>query len=68
MGFLDRLLGNDHHRAATKYAGQESATDRAARQRRNAHRRAIPNAASKGQAWEDADRMAERQRRGPYRR
>ena len=68
MGFLDRLLGNDHERAQTKYAGRESATARAARQRRNAHRRAVPKAASAGQAWEDDDRTAERQRRGRYRR
>ena len=38
MGFLDRLLGNDHERAATKYAGQESASAAAARQRRENHR------------------------------
>ncbi|WP_326779698.1 hypothetical protein OG481_02050 [Streptomyces longwoodensis] len=51
---LDRLLGNDHARAATKYAGRESATDRAARKRREGHhRRGADRAAAKGQAWED---------------
>ncbi|SFY52075.1 hypothetical protein [Streptomyces sp. F-1] len=38
MGFLDRLLGNDHQRAAEKYAGRESASDQAARKRREKHR------------------------------
>lgn len=38
MSFLDRLLGNDRERAATRYAGRESATDRAARLRREKHR------------------------------
>ncbi|MEH0574331.1 hypothetical protein QBA54_07505 [Streptomyces sp. B21-108] len=66
MSFLDRLLGNDQQRAATKYAGHESATQQAARQRRTGHRRSILGAARQGQAWEDADRQQERQRRGPY--
>ncbi|MEH0650681.1 hypothetical protein QA995_14870 [Streptomyces scabiei] len=42
MGFREfaRSLapGNDHELAATQYAGQESATDRAARLRRESHR------------------------------
>lgn len=41
MGFLDRLFGNDHERAATRYAGQESASDRASRQRRQKHRERV---------------------------
>lgn len=32
------LPGNDHELAATQYAGRESATDRAARKRRENHR------------------------------
>ncbi|MEU1553986.1 hypothetical protein ABZ517_14875 [Streptomyces scabiei] len=39
MGFLAWLRpGNDHELAATQYAGRESATDRAARKRRENHR------------------------------
>lgn len=38
MGLLNRLFGNDHERAATRYEGRESATDRAARKRRENHR------------------------------
>ena len=38
MGWLDKVFGNDHERAATKYAGKESASDRAARKRRQGHR------------------------------
>ncbi|MFF6829621.1 hypothetical protein [Streptomyces longwoodensis] len=52
---LDTLLGNDRERAASpRYAGRESATDRAARKRREGHRRrGAAQAAAKGQAWED---------------
>ncbi|MFB7597232.1 hypothetical protein [Streptomyces sp. NPDC056160] len=60
MGFLDRLIGNDQQRAATQYAGRESATDRTARQRRAGHRRSVPKAARQGQAWEDRDRAQDR--------
>jgi hypothetical protein len=67
MGLLDRLLGNDQQRAATKYAGRESATQQAARTRRTGHRRNILGTARQGQAWEDQDRQQERQRRGDYR-
>lgn len=56
MRFLDRLFGNDHQRA-TRYEGRESASDRAARKRREGHRRSIPKAAAQGQAWEDRDRQ-----------
>lgn len=39
MGLLDRLLGgNDRQLAQTKYAGRESATERAARRRRENYR------------------------------
>jgi hypothetical protein len=38
MGLLDKLFGNDRERAETKYAGRESATDRAARKRREKYR------------------------------
>lgn len=63
MSFLDRLLGNDQQRAATKYAGP-SASETAAAKRRAGHRRSIPKAAAKGQAWEDRDRRQDR--RGPW--
>lgn len=66
MGFLDRLFGNDHERAATRYAGQESASQRASRQRREGHRRNVTRAAREGQAWEDRDRQQDR-RGGWYR-
>ncbi|GHA94272.1 hypothetical protein [Streptomyces chryseus] len=63
MGLLDRLIGNDRKLAATKYAGRESASDRAARVRQHQHRaRGIQEAAQQGQAWEDADRQRERTR------
>ncbi|PZT70167.1 hypothetical protein DN402_31610 [Streptomyces sp. SW4] len=63
MGFLDKVFGNDQQRADTRYAGQESATDRAARKRREGHRRSINSAAAQGQAWEDRDRAQDRQGR-----
>ncbi|MFC7909045.1 hypothetical protein [Streptomyces nigra] len=59
MGILDRFLGDDRERAATKYAGRESASDRAARKRREGHRRSATKAARKGQAWEDKGRSQE---------
>ncbi|MFE2353452.1 hypothetical protein [Streptomyces parvulus] len=65
MSFLDRLLGNDQQRAA-KYAGRESASDRAARKRRESYRRNVAKTARQGQAWEDRDRANER-RGGWYR-
>lgn len=37
MGIWDRLLGNDHERA-TQYEGRESASEAAARKRRQSHR------------------------------
>ncbi|MEU6597882.1 hypothetical protein [Streptomyces flaveolus] len=62
MGFFDRLLGNDFERAA-KYEGRESASDRAARQRRQGHRRSTGRAAAQGQAWEDRDRQQDKRGR-----
>lgn len=53
MSFLDRILGNDHERAATQYAGRESATDRASRKRRESHHRNLDRNARKQQARED---------------
>ncbi|MFF2650581.1 hypothetical protein [Streptomyces sp. NPDC058045] len=37
MSWLDRLIARDHQLAATRYADRESATDRAARIRREKH-------------------------------
>lgn len=56
MGFLDRLLGDDHQRA-TRYAGRESASERASRLRRERHRRkGIARAEKAARVWEAADR------------
>ncbi|MFE2073697.1 hypothetical protein [Streptomyces misionensis] len=61
MSFLDRILGNDHERAAEKYAGRESASERATRRRRESHHRGgADRAARAGQAWEDRDRNQDR--------
>lgn len=60
--------GADRELAETKYAGRESASDRAARARRTGHRRSALDTARAGQAWDDADRADERARRGRYRR
>lgn len=62
------FLGNDKAMAADKYAGRQSASDRAARkaaaktaQRQTRHKRTgATRAARHGQAWEDNDRMRER--------
>lgn len=56
MSFLGRLFGNDHQRAATKYAGRESASETAARKRRQGHRRSIAKAAAQAERWEQQDR------------
>jgi hypothetical protein len=67
MGLLDRLFGDDQQRAADRYADRESATDRAARKRREKyHRKGVARAAAQGQAWEDRDRAGDR-RGGWYR-
>lgn len=65
MGLFSRLLGNDHERAA-QYEGRESATQTAARKRREGHHRNLRANAAAGQAWEDADRQQDR-RGGWYR-
>jgi hypothetical protein len=67
MSFLDRLFGNDHERAATRYEGRESASAEASRRRREGHRRNVTAAAREGQAWEARDRAQDR-RGGWYRR
>lgn len=65
MGFLDRLFGNDHERADTRYADRESASDRASRRRHESHRRGgATRAARAGQDWEAEDRA--RDRRGTW--
>lgn len=57
MSLLARLFGNDRQLAATRYAGRESASDRAARKRRERHHsRGIREAAARGEAWEKRDR------------
>ncbi|MFD5814390.1 hypothetical protein [Streptomyces sp. NPDC127038] len=38
MGWLDRVLGDDRQRAKTQYQGRESASETAARKRREGHR------------------------------
>ncbi|MFF4552740.1 hypothetical protein [Streptomyces sp. NPDC001422] len=64
MGFLDRVLGNDHERAA-KYDAP-SASESAAQSRRAGHRNGgARRAARAGQAWEDNDRDRETGRRRP---
>jgi hypothetical protein len=55
MGFLDKLLGDDGERAKN-YKGRESASQAAARKRREGHRRSIAKAAAQGEAWEARDR------------
>jgi hypothetical protein len=61
MGFLSWLGGgNDRELAATRYAGRESATDRATRVGRERRIRSATKAARKGQQWEDADRRKHR--------
>lgn len=57
MGFLSWLGGgNDRELAETSYSGRESASDRAARKRRDGHRRNITKAAAKAERWEQQDR------------
>ncbi|MEU1628244.1 hypothetical protein ABZ746_23510 [Streptomyces sp. NPDC020096] len=59
------LLGNDRQMAATTYNGQESATAKGTRKRRQGHRRDVVKVARQGQAWEDDQRA--RQDRGARR-
>lgn len=62
LGNLGRSLkpGNDHQLAATQYAGRESASDEAARKRRERHQATAAKAASKGQRWEAKDRKRDK--------
>ena len=61
MGLLSWLAGgNDRELADTRYAGRESASDKAARRRRENYRRTVTKAARAGQAWEDRDRAQDR--------
>lgn len=59
--------GNDRKLAATKYAGRESATEKAAKRAQTKRRIAraidVRDAARAGQAWEDEDRRRERRGR-----
>lgn len=52
MAFLG-LFGNDKAMAATTYSGRESATDRAARKRRDRRRRSVAKNARQGEKWVD---------------
>ncbi|MER6978726.1 hypothetical protein [Streptomyces carpinensis] len=53
--------GDDRALAAEQYAGRESASDRAARLRRERHRsKCAQRAARQGQTWEDKDRAKDR--------
>ncbi|MGW2183326.1 hypothetical protein ACWCXX_35845 [Streptomyces sp. NPDC001732] len=56
------LIGNDRD-LAQQYSG-ESASEKAARKRRESHRRSVAKADRQGQAWEDAERS--RQDRGGW--
>ncbi|MFG2227920.1 hypothetical protein [Streptomyces sp. NPDC048644] len=58
------LIGNDRDMAETTYSGRESASDKAARKRREGHRRNATATYREGQAWEDAERA--RQDRGGW--
>ncbi|MGW1039875.1 hypothetical protein [Streptomyces sp. NPDC002547] len=54
MGFLSWLSGsNDRQLAESTYSGRESASDRAARRRREGHKRNVTKTARKAQARED---------------
>ncbi|MFJ8081984.1 hypothetical protein ACIQ6Y_15370 [Streptomyces sp. NPDC096205] len=57
MSILRWLGGNDdRHLAETTYADRESASDRAARKRREGHRRSISKTARQAEQWEERDR------------
>ncbi|WP_319052665.1 hypothetical protein [Streptomyces europaeiscabiei] len=65
MSFWDRVFGDDHARAAQQ-PDRESASEAAARKRRQGHHRNLTANARQGQAWEDADRQRDK-RGGWYR-
>ncbi|AWT43184.1 MULTISPECIES: hypothetical protein [Streptomyces] len=48
--------GRDRELAADRYADRESATERAARKRREGHRRSIARTARQAEQWEQQDR------------
>ncbi|MEU2514726.1 hypothetical protein [Streptomyces syringium] len=50
------LFGNDKELAATAYKDRESASEKAARKRREGHKHSVQAIDRKGQAWEDAER------------
>jgi hypothetical protein len=57
MGLLSWLGGgNDRALADKQYSGRESASDKAARKRREGHRRSIAKTSAKAEAWESKDR------------
>jgi len=61
MGALSWLFGgNDHELARTRYAGRESASDEAARKRREQHQSKAAKAARQGQRWEAKDRKRDK--------
>ncbi|MFF4834080.1 hypothetical protein [Streptomyces sp. NPDC001315] len=55
--------GGDRQLAETRYAGRESASETAAKARRQAYKRNVTKTARKGQAWEDRDRQQDRRGR-----
>ncbi|WP_434593373.1 hypothetical protein [Streptomyces sp. A5-4] len=68
MGAFDWLKGgSDRQLATSDYSGRESASDKAAKKKQVKGRIArsidVRDAARAGQAWEDADRRRERNRR-----
>lgn len=56
MSWSKRLTERDAGLAGGKFAGRESATDRADRLRRAKNAKAVTKADRAGQAWEDEDR------------
>lgn len=57
MSLLRSLFGgNDRQLAAAQSANRESASGKAARKRREGHRRSIGKAAAAGEQWEQQDR------------
>ncbi|MEU5421102.1 MULTISPECIES: hypothetical protein [Streptomyces] len=58
------LFGNDKELAATAYQDRESASEKAARKRREAHHRNAARADRQGWAWADAQRERQDLKRG----
>lgn len=59
MGWLDRVLGNDHERAA-RYDAPSASETAAAKRRTSYWKSGVARAAREGQAWEDRDRQQDR--------